>query len=324
MVCSDYYRIAMEKDHHGTAVAVRMSGTRPRPPRGAMGSTLQSGSRALLFGGVHDEEYDGGETVMGHFYNDLYVVELDKARWHLFNYATEQKAVGTENTSIPSQSGAGPTSDLCTSVSTSQLSNGVFTLTLQNTPLTCGASAQPNATGDFDRSPPSPRSSPGIAVLNSTLYVYGGVYEVGDRKITLDDFYCLDLNRPISWTCLYGGTQSEQEWFGSDLEESEEEDDESGDSEVETAAATRSHNMEVDSDSSADDDEELVEDAPAPLSEESASVYWSRTADFWCSLVNRGLEQDRSSNETPSFIGCSNLAERLAQNFYARHTRNPI
>lgn len=258
VVCADYLRMTMEKDHHGTSAAVRMSGTLPRPLRGAMGSTLQSPNRALLFGGVYDEERDGGETVFGHFYNDLYVVDLDKARWHVFNYASEQKSANIKKPPVPAQLGASPTSDSCTFGTTSQLSNGVFALTLQNNPVTCSAAAPPKTAEDFDRVGPSPRSSPGIAVLNSTLYVYGGVYEVGDRRITLDDFYCLDLNRPVSWTCLYSGSQSEQEWFGSDLEDSDEEsrgeDDESVNSDVETTAAAQSQNMEIDSDSSTDGD----------------------------------------------------------------------
>ena len=34
-----------------------------------------------------------------------------------------------------------------------------------------------------------------IAVQRNTLYIYGGIYETGDREYTLDDFYTIDLSK---------------------------------------------------------------------------------------------------------------------------------
>lgn len=63
---------------------------------------------------------------------------------------------------------------------------------------------------EFVHTHPSPRSRSGIAVLDSNLYIYGGYFEVNDRKFTLDDFYQLDLNYPTEWICLNRGTQETQ------------------------------------------------------------------------------------------------------------------
>lgn len=38
---------------------------------------------------------------------------------------------------------------------------------------------------------PSPRINPGLAVKQNTLYLYGGMFEDGDRTYTLNDFYSL-------------------------------------------------------------------------------------------------------------------------------------
>ena len=38
---------------------------------------------------------------------------------------------------------------------------------------------------------PSARINPGLAVKNNVLYMYGGLFEDGDRTYTLNDFYSL-------------------------------------------------------------------------------------------------------------------------------------
>lgn len=40
---------------------------------------------------------------------------------------------------------------------------------------------------------PSPRINPGLVVKNNTLYLYGGMLEVGDRQYTFNDFYSLGM-----------------------------------------------------------------------------------------------------------------------------------
>lgn len=66
------------------------------------------------------------------------------------------------------------------------------------------------------RSEPLPRIKACTFVNGGLLYVYGGILEVGDREITLDDFWSFDLRRRDAWRCLfpeqcinrYGGVQS--------------------------------------------------------------------------------------------------------------------
>lgn len=76
---------------------------------------------------------------------------------------------------------------------------------------------------------PCPRINPSIIIRGSTLYVYGGVVEDGDREITLDDCWSLDLKRLDEWKMLLPGTMAEQEWKGevSETEESSDGEDDS-------------------------------------------------------------------------------------------------
>ncbi|CAI5739748.1 unnamed protein product [Hyaloperonospora brassicae] len=74
---------------------------------------------------------------------------------------------------------------------------------------------------------PCPRINPALIVRGSTLYVYGGVVEDGDREITLDDCWSLDLKRLDEWKQVLPGTMSHQIWKGdvSETEESSDDDD---------------------------------------------------------------------------------------------------
>ncbi len=49
---------------------------------------------------------------------------------------------------------------------------------------------------------PCPRSSSMATVRQGKLFLYGGMFEVGDRQFTLNDFYCLDLHKMDQWEVL--------------------------------------------------------------------------------------------------------------------------
>ena len=63
---------------------------------------------------------------------------------------------------------------------------------------------------------PLPRINALLAVKNNTLYLYGGLLEVGDRELTLDDFWSIDLQKREEWKCIWRGTMHRQVWKGVD------------------------------------------------------------------------------------------------------------
>ncbi|XP_057861987.2 uncharacterized protein LOC131070450 isoform X2 [Cryptomeria japonica] len=67
-----------------------------------------------------------------------------------------------------------------------------------------------------------------MAVGKDTLYLYGGMMEVGDQEVTLDDVYILDLNKLDEWKCIKEASKTE--WIeASDDEDENDEDDEDND-----------------------------------------------------------------------------------------------
>lgn len=86
-----------------------------------------------------------------------------------------------------------------------------------------GPAGQPQS--DEDDSPeeaggpmvePCPRSNAMLAVKHSRLYLYGGMFETGDRQVTLSDLYCLDLHKMDEWTALVEADPGEL-WWGKHL-----------------------------------------------------------------------------------------------------------
>lgn len=59
---------------------------------------------------------------------------------------------------------------------------------------------------------PCPRSNAMLAVKHGRLYLYGGMFEAGDRQVTLSDLYCLDLHKMDEWTALVEADPGELHW----------------------------------------------------------------------------------------------------------------
>ena len=66
------------------------------------------------------------------------------------------------------------------------------------------------------RKTPLPRIKAQIVVRGNTLYLYGGILEVGDREVTLDDVWSLELQKREEWVCIHAGSMYKQVWKGVD------------------------------------------------------------------------------------------------------------
>jgi N-acetylneuraminic acid mutarotase len=71
-----------------------------------------------------------------------------------------------------------------------------------------------NTTEAVARSNPLPRINGAIVLHGHTMYMHGGILEVGDREVTLDDMWALDLRKRDKWECLWPGTMHKQVWRG--------------------------------------------------------------------------------------------------------------
>ncbi|XP_037371651.1 kelch domain-containing protein 4 isoform X2 [Talpa occidentalis] len=220
-----------------TWTRVNPSGAKPTP-RSGFSVAVAPNHQTLLFGGVRDEEEE--ESLEGDFLNDLHFYDATKSRWfkgQLRGPKSEQRkrrrAQRAEPRGAGEQDGRGACSREPLEVVKEVVAEDGTVVTIRQVLAAPGPAGQPQS--DEEDSPeeagspltePCPRSNAMLAVKQGRLYLYGGMFETGDRQVTLSDLYCLDLHKMEAWTALVEMDPEAQEW----LEESDSEED-SGDSE---------------------------------------------------------------------------------------------
>lgn len=123
--------------------------------------------------------------------------------------------------------------------STTISDDGVFKVTVGSRPVDNNTPKNTNAETEKIFTPSS-RINCGLAIKHGILYLYGGMYEDGDKQITFRDFYSLDIKKLDEWKTIVADETTTMQWLGSDSEgeESPEEDEsqqeESDDSTMET------------------------------------------------------------------------------------------
>ncbi|KAL3684696.1 hypothetical protein R1sor_002718 [Riccia sorocarpa] len=229
--------------------------------------------RAVFFGGVVDSE-ETGDLIRSVFLNDMYGFQMDNRRWYPMELRkpkapkSKAKARGGRNSgpSINDQSsseaptggenGNGVEMDIDEKA---DLTEQMKEAALQDSEATGGQSVD-DVEDEIVK--PCGRINAAMVVGKDTLYLYGGMMEIGDREITLDDLYTLDLNKLDSWKCLIEKTEAD--WV------EEEEDDEDGDEDDED-------DDEEDEDEEDDSDDEMdnkdgAESSAAPSAAEAAAA----------------------------------------------------
>src|SRR5205814_2065697 len=70
---------------------------------------------------------------------------------------------------------------------------------------------------------PSARFNAHLTVQDDVLYIFGGTVEAGDREITFDEMWAVDLGRLDGVKEIF--CREQEKWEGSEDEDSEDEDD---------------------------------------------------------------------------------------------------
>ncbi|MCD7463322.1 hypothetical protein HAX54_050350, partial [Datura stramonium] len=205
---------------------VKKSGMPPGPRAGF--SMCIHKKRAILFGGVVDMEMEG-DVMMSLFLNELYGFQLDTHRWYPLELRKEkstkqkQKQVLDEqadsmdldsNTSPMEVDANDEDEDLDYEEDSSTKSNikkmslnmkRNVTIDDGNEPPRSETSSKSSAvqhSASADVVKPCGRINSCMAVAKDTLYIYGGMMEIRDQELTLDDLYILNLSKLDEWKCI--------------------------------------------------------------------------------------------------------------------------
>jgi len=255
MALQDMFLLSPDK-HDDTGVkwrwqGVKQVGQRPSVRTGL--STAVGRDRVYMFGGVADQEEpesdsDEEEDSLddGTFHNDLYsvTVEGERATWHLLQLTgtredKEKKKrrkvkegevdEEEEEEDMKGMDGLG----LGDGPSTVTVESGAFTVssTIGTSELSFlsslgAAGGAPSSTPPIL---PSPRFNAGMASKGGNIYLFGGLWEKGEKDFTLKDFYSLDTKKLDNWTVLVEDDVKTMEWVEEEEEDEEEEAEEDED-----------------------------------------------------------------------------------------------
>ncbi|CAN6713702.1 unnamed protein product [Malus baccata var. baccata] len=237
---------------------VKKSGMPPGPRAGF--SMCVHKKRALLFGGVVDMEV-GADVMMSLFLDELYGFQLDNHRWYPLEL---RKAKSTKDKPKKSSGRKRKNDDKINSNEPEECAtnekdenneideeaddfeskvDGIShqmakTITVGNDGLADESDGKINeSSANLDSQDsdlpevvkPCGRINSCMVVGRDTLYVYGGMMEIKDREITLDDLYSLNLSKLDEWKCIIPATETEWVEASEDEDEDEDEDDDSED-----------------------------------------------------------------------------------------------
>ncbi|KAJ7535231.1 hypothetical protein O6H91_12G023500 [Diphasiastrum complanatum] len=230
----------------------------PPGPRAGFSMCVHK-KRAVLFGGVVDTE-DTGDLLNSTFLNEMYAFQMDNRRWYplelrkakVFKTKAKvqpagEKARARSNGCSQIENAFDPDKVATSNTAENELNQKDLQELLAETTLDATASSIEDSScmeGNSSKgstvtenlsltSPedcilrPSGRINAAMAVGRDTLYLYGGLMEIGDQEVTLDDLYSLDLNKLDSWNCIVEATASDWVEVGEDDTEEEENDDDS-------------------------------------------------------------------------------------------------
>ncbi|KAG9463845.1 hypothetical protein GDO78_020957 [Eleutherodactylus coqui] len=287
------------------------SGVKPTPRTG-FSMAVGPNNRSVLFGGVYDEEEE--ETIEGDFFNDLYFYDQAKNRWfaaqlkgHKSNRKKRRR--GDKTTEAETSEAAAPSPAEPIEVVKEVVAEDGTVMTIKQVIPSQAAPASEEEEEDSEEEgedqqeaagpqvEPCPRSSSMVAVKQGVLYVYGGMFEVGDRQFTLNDLYSLDLHKLEEWKVLVEMDPKMQEWLGE------------SDSEEEGAEGGEDEDEEEDSEEEDDSDEEQH---PPLEPHENYAEYLSRTEQHWIRLARANMGPEAKEKKVLK------VAHAMAKTFYER------
>merc|ERR1740129_2684823 len=228
---------------------VKQTGMKPSMRTGL--ATAAGKDSVFMFGGVQDKAKDGEKKkrrkVKGEgeveFFDELYnvTVEGEKAVWHSVQL-TGKKEPGEKKKRRKVKGEDGEEVEMddeeenvekIESLALEDDNSGPSTVTVESGAFTISSTvgteevvkANGEVAKDKDIFVQSPRFGAGLVMKGSTLYMFGGKWEDGEKDFALKDFHFLDTHKMDTWQTIIEN-DVEMEWYGSSDEEDEDEEEE--------------------------------------------------------------------------------------------------
>ncbi|XP_006817339.1 kelch domain-containing protein 4-like [Saccoglossus kowalevskii] len=194
------------------------SGIKPSPRSGAT-MVVTTGNKVMMFGGVFDQDDDDDdENIESEFYNEMYSLDLEKGKWFEMSLkSTKTKKKRRRRKTKDKDVAEQQPGETDTSGDKNEESD--------NEDEEDGNKDD----DDVEEFIPCARMNTLLVVKHGILYLYGGVYEIGDKEVTLNDMYSIDVHKFDKWNTLVAMETRDQDWEDEDSSSSDEDKDDVAD-----------------------------------------------------------------------------------------------
>lgn len=279
--------------------------------------------RGVLFGGVFDYE-ETEESLESEFFNDLFVYSQDLNRWYNLklrkskninqsknNDSGRDKAKTSkdrdielenilnsilEKNNISIDSTGEDDSDISTKINELALNSDDEDSDEEDNENEDSESIKKYEPKEMNSLPHS-RYNASTAVLGDNMYIYSGLWELGDKEFAIDSFYSIDLNKldcvKTYWENIGDVLQAERDGIEDSEDDFEYEDDEEDDDDDEEEEDSKLDALQEAENTEDDDSEEIYEFPderpwlPHPKPFENLRAFYLRTgAEFLQWIIN--------------------------------------
>lgn len=316
----------------------------PDPARAGCTMAYHKG-RGILFGGVADEEADE-ERIQSEYFAEMYTWNIAKNRFYPMGVRKRahqaKRAVNVDRLGSRRDRAKADEEELMANLKRLEAkAQGIAGVSTDDV-------AMPDAPAEGSNIPtpekpvlyemPHRRFNAQLAVVDDTLFIYGGTFEQNDREFTFDEMYSIDLGRMDGLKEVF--RRELPNWEGSEDEESEsesedddEDEDEDADADDDEAVADQSMESRQDKASSPMTDEaqpdpttatsalsppepetpeqEPVEDnLPHPRAFESLRDFFTRTSVDWQEAI---IAQKQQASESAAASAAGRLERSIKE-----------
>jgi N-acetylneuraminic acid mutarotase len=265
-------------------------------------SMVHHKGRGVLFGGVYDFE-ETEESLDSQFFNDLYTYSMEMNRW----YSLQLRALKKRQEKVKKQNRDEDLEEILNALlkkANLEDDDDADGAEIENELRKMEDEEEEEHENQYEvrTQMPHPRFNASTAVVDDTLFIFGGVWEFGEKDYSIDSLYSIDLGKldgmRVYWEDLKDVERAKAEGDeDEDEDDFEDEDDEEDDDDDENEDIDRKLVAEEEEE---EEEEEIIEDEPEipdprpwlphPKAFESLRAFYVRTgAQFleWAISNNR-------------------------------------
>ena len=177
-------------------------------------------AKAIMFGGVFDQD-GGGDKLYSELFNEAYQFNMSSRRWFPLSVRPPKAKGKDKDVEKDASLGQSLSKDPAVARAATLIQaafRGYAVRKAYETYRVGGKISEllysPATYGiDWDSKElirPRARSAPSLFVLKNTLWLWGGMVEIGHTDVVLDDLWCLDLGKLDCWQCMKENSSGEE------------------------------------------------------------------------------------------------------------------